>query len=75
VTVKKDIRDLRAEEHRELTTYGWIDRKAGIVHIPVDRAIDLTLARGLPVSQGTTQEISQGVPVSEAKSRQEGTKR
>ncbi len=33
----------RAKEHEELTTYGWIDRKAGIVRLPIDRAIDLTV--------------------------------
>lgn len=28
-----------------LDRFGWIDREAGVVHIPVDRAIDLYLAR------------------------------
>jgi hypothetical protein len=30
-------------------SYGWVDRKAGIVRIPIDRAMDLVLKRGLPV--------------------------
>ena len=33
----------RATEHEELTTYGWIDQKAGIVRLPIDRAIELTV--------------------------------
>ncbi len=31
----------REKEHNDSTTYGWIDRKAGIVRLPVDRAIEL----------------------------------
>lgn len=45
---RQDLRDLRTEEDQVLTTYGWIDRNAGIVHIPIDEAIKLTLQRGLP---------------------------
>ena len=33
----------RAKEHAESTTYGWVDQKAGIVRLPVDRAIELTV--------------------------------
>ena len=41
-------RKLLLEEHRrkenaEATTYGWIDQKAGIVRLPIDRAIELTV--------------------------------
>ena len=30
--------------HEHLDGYGWIDRVAGIVHIPIDRAMDLIVA-------------------------------
>src|SRR5437762_1164629 len=43
-----DLKQLRATEDAVLTTYGWIDRKNGIVRIPIDRAMDLLLQRGLP---------------------------
>ena len=39
---------LTAEQDR-LYTYGWIDQKAGTLHIPIDRAMDLVVQRGLPV--------------------------
>ena len=39
----------RAHEEQELTNYGWIDRSNGIVRIPIERAMELLLARGLPV--------------------------
>lgn len=44
----RDMEALRAEEDARLSTYGWIDRGAGIGRIPIDRAIDLILERGLP---------------------------
>ena len=45
------LRQLRATEDAALTTYGWVDRKNGIVHIPIDRAMDLILQRGLPARE------------------------
>jgi hypothetical protein len=37
------------QEEQNLYSYGWIDEKAGTVHIPIDRAMDLIVQRGLPV--------------------------
>jgi hypothetical protein len=37
-----DLRRLRAEEDAALSSYGWVDRGAGIVRIPIDRAIEMT---------------------------------
>ena len=42
------LKQLRATEDAALTPYGWVDRKNGIVHIPIDRAMDLLFQRGLP---------------------------
>jgi hypothetical protein len=39
----------QARDRELLGTYGWVDRPAGVVRIPIDRAMELTLARGLPV--------------------------
>ena len=33
----------RAKEHTDSTSYGWIDQKAGVVRLPIDRAIELTV--------------------------------
>jgi len=44
-----DLAVLRAREDARLNSYGWIDRKAGIVRIPIERAMDLIVERGLPV--------------------------
>jgi hypothetical protein len=35
--------DLRARQRRELDEWGWVDRKAGIANIPIDRAMDLVV--------------------------------
>ncbi len=44
----RDLHALRAAEAAALDSYGWVDRSAGIVHIPIDRAIELLAQRGLP---------------------------
>ncbi len=45
---REDLRELRDAEQETLTTYSWVDRNAGIVRIPIDEAITLTIQRGLP---------------------------
>ena len=37
------LADLRAREQTEQTTYGWVDQKAGVIRLPIDRAMQLTL--------------------------------
>ncbi len=43
------LKAYQATEETTLTTYGWVDQNAGTVRIPIDRAKDLLLERGLPV--------------------------
>jgi hypothetical protein len=43
-----------AAEQQKLTTYRWVDRQAGIVAIPVERAIDLLAQQGLPTRSAPT---------------------
>ena len=46
----------RSQEKTELETYGWLDRSAGIAHIPIARAMQLLIGRGLPdVGAGQTR--------------------
>ena len=44
----QDVKQFRSEERRLLDQYGWIDRTAGTVRIPVDRAIEVLAEKGLP---------------------------
>jgi hypothetical protein len=62
ITPFTDLKDTREQEHDLLSTYGWADKDKGVVHIPIDRAMDLLAARGLPpgkpeppVKKGVTQ--------------------
>ncbi|MEW6319535.1 MAG: hypothetical protein AB1635_00440 [Acidobacteriota bacterium] len=50
----KDVYLLRQAEREKLTTYGWVDRNAGVVRIPIDEAMRLIERRGLPVREGGT---------------------
>ena len=51
VQPREEMKALRRDEERALGSYGWIDRTAGIVRLPVDRAVELVLERGLPVRE------------------------
>ena len=42
---------MREEERDRLSSYGWVDRKAGIARIPVDRAIEILAKKGLPTPE------------------------
>lgn len=35
-------------DQEKLNSYGWVDQSAGIARIPIDRAMDLLVQRGLP---------------------------
>ena len=43
-----ELEEHRALERRRTEEYAWIDREAGLVRIPVGRAVELLLERGLP---------------------------
>lgn len=45
------LNDIRMNEENTLYSYGWIDQNAGTAHIPIARAMDLLVQRGLPVRQ------------------------
>jgi hypothetical protein len=60
--------DLRRADEATLNSYGWVDRAHGIVHIPIERAKDILLQRGLPTrpsAQGGATES--GPPNSNAR--------
>jgi hypothetical protein len=39
---RKALRDVREKEAADATSYGWVDKNAGVVRLPLDRAMDLT---------------------------------
>jgi hypothetical protein len=48
ITPRQDLKDLRAAEDNVLNGYGWIDRNASVVHIPIDAAMKRVVEQGLP---------------------------
>jgi hypothetical protein len=36
------LRELQEKQAKQATSYGWVDQKAGVVQLPIDRAMDLT---------------------------------
>lgn len=37
------LAEVEADQHRRAHTYGWIDEPNGIVRIPIERAVELTV--------------------------------
>lgn len=52
----KDIYQLKSEQLRALHSYGWIDQANGVVHIPIEQAMAITLQRGLSFRPGGSAE-------------------
>lgn len=45
---RTELNDFRLNEEQTLDSYGWVDQKAGVVRIPITRAMQLIAERGLP---------------------------
>lgn len=48
VSPRQDVELLREREQQILSSTEWVDRERGIARIPIDRAISLAAAGGLP---------------------------
>jgi hypothetical protein len=44
-----NLREFRNREHAALTTYGWADKATETIRLPIGRAKELLLERGLPI--------------------------
>ena len=60
-STKVDIQELRRSEEERMKTYGWIDQNAGVVRIPIEKAMKMIEKKGvstgtqvLAVTKGTT---------------------
>ncbi|HEX5481185.1 MAG TPA: hypothetical protein VFZ08_01010 [Terriglobia bacterium] len=56
-----ELQQYLKQEDQKMDSYGWVDRKAGVVRIPISRAMDLLLEKGLPVRPAgqVTRAVSQ----------------
>ena len=41
--------DFLMNQEKHLNSYGWVDEQGGVAYIPIERAMELTAQRGLPV--------------------------
>ena len=53
---------LHATQEAELNSYGWVDHQKGIVHIPIERAMELLAQSNLPVASGTPVAVTPSAP-------------
>ncbi len=42
---KKNLADLRAKQAKQAESYAWVDQKAGVVQLPLDVAMELTVEK------------------------------
>ena len=56
-----DLKAIRAAEDQVLNSYAWMDPEKGVVRIPIGRAMDLLVERGLPA------RVQAGPPAGELK--------
>ena len=69
-----DMAALRLQEDAILTTYGWVDRAAGVARIPIDVAMKQVIEEGLPVREPDSAPPAAGTPAP-VTSPQGGTKK
>ena len=68
VDERGQLRDFVLDQEKQLNSYGWVDEKAGVAHIPIERAMELTAERGLPVCpQGCANAPAEASPKAPAK--------
>ena len=54
ISPRHDLEELHAREDEELNSYGWISPEQGIVRLPIQKAMDLIVQRGLPTKNSST---------------------
>jgi hypothetical protein len=75
------LKTLREESQKELTTYAWVDKNKGVARIPIDRAMEVTVADlaqkkpapAGPIATPAGQTAPAGASPASAASQQPGT--
>jgi hypothetical protein len=78
VNIYQQLRDLHRDEDAMLSNYGWVDRKAGVIRVPIDRALDLVAEKGVRFGKGPKTEIEMnshaGTPLPPSAAEKDATK-
>ena len=82
---RTELNDFRLSEEKKLHSYDFIDQKAGVVRIPIDRAMQLIAERGLPTTPrvgtvppstvSTTYQAAEKADTSNSKPAAKGNKK
>jgi hypothetical protein len=48
VNAPAELYEFRRQEEQMLNSYGWVNKNAGTVRIPINQAMDILVKRGLP---------------------------
>ena len=68
VSPPADLETFREREESELHSYGWINRTAGVVRIPIERAMELVVVKGYRTNSiktaRSTLQLQQDRPLS-----------
>jgi hypothetical protein len=75
------LKALREESQKELTTYAWVDKNKGVARIPIDRAMEVTVADlaqkkpapAGPIATPAAQTTPAGASPAPAAAQQPGT--
>jgi hypothetical protein len=62
VQPREELKQMRAEEDQILNSYGWVDGSAGIVRIPIEQAMRVTIEQGLPARAETAGAAPAALP-------------
>ena len=72
VNERTELNDELLREEQTLSTYDYVDKNAGTVRIPIDRAMELVAQRGLPTRTQASDLIA--VSVAKAKTKEANKK-
>ncbi len=72
VNPREDLKRYRAEQEHALESYSWENREDGTVRVPIERAMELLLQKGLPVAPsasptGASDDAQKSAPKRSAK--------
>ena len=77
----ENLKKLHEETQKELTTYAWVDKNKGVTRIPIDRAMEITVADlaqkkpapAGPIATPAAQTAPAGASPASAAPQQQGT--
>ncbi|MEW6212065.1 MAG: hypothetical protein AB1631_27160, partial [Acidobacteriota bacterium] len=58
----EEMKQMREEEDKKITSYGWMDENSGLARIPISRAKEILFEKGgLPVRQASVEEAKEAL--------------